>query len=131
MALIRLAPSRRRAIRLGNCISRTSVDLADFRIDFRVLLWLPRLWVAAGHGFNLEANGKTMHWFHLFFSAGGRLRSGFSRISENRVFRLRRYTEVTLDVCEIELDELRVVKTQPSRFAVRVWLPVDDEDLIG
>jgi hypothetical protein len=112
MALIRLAPSGRRAIRLRNCISRTSVDLADIR-------------------FNLEANGKTMHWFHLFFSAGGRLRSGFSRISENRVFRLPRDTEVTLDICEIELDELRVVKTQPSRFAVRVWLPVDDEDLIG
>jgi hypothetical protein len=65
------------------------------------------------------------------FQCGWPITKWLSRISENRVFRLPRDTEVTLDICEIELDELRVVKTQPSRFAVRVWLPVDDEDLIG
>jgi hypothetical protein len=40
-------------------------------------------------------------------------------------------TEATLDVCALEFAEPRTVRTTPTGIVARVWLPVDEEDLIG
>ena len=40
-------------------------------------------------------------------------------------------TEATLDVCALEFAEPRTVRTTPTGIVAWVWLPVDEEDLIG